>query len=184
MSLITIQLFTLGEGGGRPAAGSKRRRIISPETSEEESDPDSSADSGSEEDDPEEPVLRAAPSSKRSKSKQIWDKVQLNSLKKNYPFLRNLDDSVVACLSFKEIAAMAGRTEKNAKILTEKLAANFETVSEFAVAVEAGEDHCTGKSHPARFLRGYVGNSQEQWLQGRLVQGRAGLAPISNYETV
>ena len=101
----------------------------------------------------------------------------VEQLEKNYPFLRNLDDSVVACLSFKEIVATAGRTEKNAKISSEKMVANFETVSEFAVAV--GEDNCTGKGHPARFLRGYVGNSQEQWLQGRLVQGRAGLPPIS-----
>ena len=60
--------------------GSKRRRIISPETSGDECDPDSS--SGSDEDDLEEPVLRAATPRKKSKSKQIWDTVQLNSLKK------------------------------------------------------------------------------------------------------
>ncbi len=95
------------------------------------------------------------------------------SLRKNYRFLTTLDDSVVACLTFKDIVAMAVHYEKSSKVLLEQLAANFETVNKFPTRVEAGEDHCTSKGHPTRFLRGYVGNSQELWLQGRLVQGRA-----------
>ncbi len=133
--------------------------------------------------------MTAPPSPKRSLhnrklSKGLWDKQQLVSLRKNYRFLSNLDDSVVACLSFRYIAAMAGRNEKNAKILSEKLAANYEEVSEFPVAVEAGEDNCVGQGHSARFLRGYVGNSQELWLQGRRAQGRSGLPAFANYESV
>jgi hypothetical protein len=68
--------------------------------------------------------------------------------------------------------------------LTEKLAANFEKVKNFAVEVQAGQDYCTGQAHKARFLRGYVGNSQELWLQARKAIGLTGLDPISNYETV
>jgi len=105
-------------------------------------------------------------------------------LRKNYRFLEHLDDSVVAALSFRDIASMAGKNEKNSKILSERLASNYDSVSSFTVAVEAGEDDCTGRAHPARFLRGYVGNSQEEWLQARQVQQRTGLPPIANYETV
>ncbi len=161
----------------------KRIRKAPAPDSETETSSDSDPDSSSEE----EEEIKAKPTKRPPKgnsSKQRWSAEQMASLRKNYRFLATLDDSVVACLTFKDIVAMAGRDEKSSKVLTERLAANFETVNEFPTWVEAGEDHCTGKGHPARFLRGYVGNSQELWLQGRLVQGRAGLPPISNYETV
>ena len=108
----------------------------------------------------------------------------MSSLKKNYPFLETLDDSIVATLTFRDIISLAGKREKGHRVLSERLAENFETVERFPTRVEAGEDDCTGRTHPARFLRGYVGNSQELWLQARRVQSRTGLPPIGNYETV
>ena len=95
-----------------------------------------------------------------------------------------MEDSILAHLSVKEMAALGGKKDKAGRHLSEKLAENFETVKKFPVGVEAGTDHCTGQAHEARFLRGYVGNSQELWLQGRKVWGMSGLDPISNYETV
>ena len=76
------------------------------------------------------------------------------------------------------------KKDKQNRVLTERLAENYEKVRKFAARVEAGEDHCTGKAHEARFLRGYVGNSQELWIQARKKLGITGLDPISNYETV
>ena len=98
--------------------------------------------------------------------------------------MENLDNSILENLTFKEMAALGGKKEKAGRILSEKLAENYETVKQFPVRVESGTDSCTGLAHAARFLRGYVGNSQELWLQGRKVWGMSGLDPISNYETV
>jgi hypothetical protein len=87
-------------------------------------------------------------------------------------------------LTFKEISSVAGKKEKNGRILTEKLAENYERVRNFGTDVPAGRDYCTGVAHESRFLRGYVGNSQDLWIQARRKIGLAGLDPISNYETV
>ncbi len=118
------------------------------------------------------------------KKSKLWNPEQIANLRKNFPCVEHLDDSILACLSFKEIANMGGKRDRNSKILTEKLAANYDRVRKFGVRVEAGEDHCTGIAHEARFLRGYVGNSQDLFVQARKVLGIAGLDPISNYETV
>ncbi len=118
------------------------------------------------------------------KKSKVWSAEQILNLKKNFPCIEHLDDSILACLTFKEIANMGGKRDRNSKILTEKLAANYERIRKFGVKVEAGEDHCTGIAHSARFLRGYVGNSQELFVQARKNLGIAGLDPISNYETV
>ena len=64
------------------------------------------------------------------------------------------------------------------------MAENYEKVKKFPVRVEAGNNLCTEKAHDCRFLRGYVGNSQDLWVQARKKIGMAGLDPISNYETV
>ena len=82
------------------------------------------------------------------------------------------------------MVAMGGKKDKNNKILTEKLAENYEKIRSFPTKIEAGEDHCTGQAHESRFLRGYVGNSQDLWVQARKKMGLTGLDPISNYETV
>jgi hypothetical protein len=68
------------------------------------------------------------------------------------------------------------------RLLSHVLSANFEQVQSFPTQVEKGEDHCFGKAHNARFLRGYAGDSQELWKQAREVWGSNGIDPIGNYE--
>lgn len=163
----------------------KRRRIIISDSSEGDSDPDSLDSS-----DPDDRADSPGPDAERQAykipkiGKRIWDNAQIENLKKNFRNLENLDSSILGCLSFKEIAAMGNKRDRAGKILTEKLAETFERVKTFPEKVEAGEDHCTGLAHKARFLRGYVGNSQNLWTQARVVLGLAGLDAISNYETV
>jgi hypothetical protein len=101
-----------------------------------------------------------------------------------YKCLDFVDDSILASLSFKDITDLNGKKARSSQFLSEKLAENFERVKTFHTRVESGEDQCMGRAHNARFLRGYVGNSQELWLQARRHLGLTGLDPISNYETV
>lgn len=82
------------------------------------------------------------------------------------------------------MAANEGRRDRNKKALTEKLARNYDSIRNFPVRVDAGEDQCTGTAHSSRFLRGYVGNSQDLWLQGRRHWDINGIDPVSHYETV
>ena len=165
----------------------KRRRIIESSSSEGEASSSSSSDSEPDPDD-----RTAAPELHRetsyripkTHSKAIWSPEQLKNLRKNFRNLENFDDSILASLTFKEMVAMGGKKDKNNKILTEKLAENYEKIRSFPTKIEAGEDHCTGLAHESRFLRGYVGNSQDLWVQARKKMGLTGLDPISNYETV
>ena len=106
------------------------------------------------------------------------------NLRKNFKNIEHLDDNVLAFLSFRDISSNEGKKDKQNKFLTEKLAENYEKVKKFPTKVEAGEDSCTDRAHDARFLRGYVGNSQELWVQARQKLGLTGLDPIANYETV
>lgn len=152
-----------------------------------DSDPDTLSGSDQDSDhraDTPEPEDRSANYKIPKTGKRIWTDEQIENLKKNFRNLENLDKSILGCLTFKEMAAMGGKRDKGNRILTEKLAENFERVRTFPVRVEAGEDHCTGVAHKARFLRGYVGNSQNLWVQARTVMGLTGLDSISNYETV
>jgi hypothetical protein len=64
------------------------------------------------------------------------------------------------------------------------MAANYENLLNFPETIPAGIDDCTGLVHMARFLRGYVGDGQDLWLQGRKILGAEGIAPICNYEVV
>ena len=105
----------------------------------------------------------------------------LGKISKN---LENFYDSVLAFLSFRDIASREGKKDKQNRMLTEKMAENYEKVKKFPVRVQAGNNLCTEKAHDCRFLRGYVGNSQDLWVQARKKIGMAGLDPISNYETV
>ena len=168
-------------------AAPKRRRIIVSSSSEGETSSSSSSDS---EPDPDDrtaaPEMHKESSYKIPKkhSKAIWSPEQLKNLRKNFRNLENFDDSILASLTFKEMVAMGGKKDKNNKILTEKLAENYEKIRSFPTKIEAGEDHCTGQAHESRFLRGYVGNSQDLWVQARKKVGLTGIDPISNYETV
>jgi hypothetical protein len=120
----------------------------------------------------------------RHKKNKVWTLEQLENFKKNWPMLKNFDDTVLREASLSELSNMAWQKQSNSKILSRVLAANYETVRNFPVKIEAGEDDCTGRVHKARFLRGYVGDSQELWIQAREHIGLDGLDPISNYETV
>ena len=175
-------------------AGAKRRRPNVISDSESDSSDSSSSSSSSDSDSDNGEV--AAESTKGRKvggegykipkktGKPVWSAEQIKNLKNNFRGLANLDDSILAHLTFKEMAALGNKKDKAGRVLSEKLAENYETVKRFPVRVESGSDHCTGQAHAARFLRGYVGNSQELWLQARKVWGMAGVDPIANYETV
>ena len=69
-------------------------------------------------------------------------------------------------------------------MFSKRMSANYERLTKLPEKVEAGEDQCTGVAHSARFLRGYVGDSQSLWSQARAKLGLEGLEPISHYETV
>ena len=53
--------------------------------------------------------------------------------------------------------------------------ANFERISKFLINIEAREDNCNRTVHEVRFLRGYVGDSQNLWQQARAKLGLEGL---------
>ena len=161
------------------SSGSKRKRITKPAVSSSESssesddDPDGEelADSGT-----------ATASSYRipKKGRRLWDAKQIENLRKNFKNIEHIDDSVLAFLSFRDISINEGKKDKQNRVVTEKLAENYERIHMFPVKVEAGDDLCTERAHDARFLRGYVGNSQELWVQAHQKLGIAGLDPISS----
>ena len=171
-------LFLGNATGGSRAP--KRKCII-------ESESDSSSESDEDPDNKEEveDSTNSTPSyCIPKKGRRIWDSKQMENLRKNFKNLENLDDSVLAFLSFCDIASREGKKDKQNRVLTEKMAENYENVKKFPVRVEAGDDWCTEKAHDSWFLRGYVGNSQDLWVHARKKIGMAGLDPISNYETV
>ena len=172
----------LGDSAGS-SSQTKRKRILK----EAESDSDSSSDSDDEPDDEDIPI--STPDNTSSyripkKSKRVWDTKQMENLRKTFKNIEHLNDNVLAFLSFRDISSNEGKKDKQNRVLAEKLAENFDRIRKFAVKVEAGEDLCTERAHDARFLRGYVGNSQDLWVQARRKLGIAGLDPISSYETV
>jgi hypothetical protein len=120
----------------------------------------------------------------RFKKNKVWTSEQLENFRKNWPMLKHFDDTVLREATLSELSNMARQKQSSSKVLSRVLAANYETVRNFPVKVEAGEDDCTGRVHKARFLRGYVGDSQDLWTQAREHIGLDGLDPISNYETV
>ena len=174
-------LFLGNPGGG--SSSNKRKRILKPASSSSESS--SESDDEPDNDDFAD-VNRAETSSYRipKKGRRIWDSKQMENLRKNFKNIENIDDSVLAFISFREISSNEGKKDKQSRVLTEKLAENYDRIRKFPSRVEAGEDSCTDKAHDARFLRGYVGNSQELWIQARRKLGVTGLDPISSYETV
>ena len=52
----------------------------------------------------------------------------MENLRKNFKNLENLDDSVLAFLSFRNIASREGKKDKQNRVLTEKMAENYENV--------------------------------------------------------
>ena len=125
MSSHFTSLF-LGIATGGPRA-SKRKRIaqIIESDSDSTSDSDSDPDKEEEADDPatETPSYRIP-----KKGRRLWDSKQIENLRKNFKNIENLDDSVLAFLSFRDIASREGKKDKQNRVLTEKLSENYEKV--------------------------------------------------------
>jgi hypothetical protein len=113
-----------------------------------------------------------------------WTPEEIENFKKNWPHLKNFSDSVLRHATLSELTGMGRQKFSGSRLLSQTLSANFEQIQNFPDKVESGSDYCTGKAHPARFLRGYVGDSQDLWLQAREVWGVDGIEPVSNYEVV
>jgi hypothetical protein len=86
--------------------------------------------------------------------------------------------------SLRDITAIRNQKMSNSKFLSQTMGANYENLLNFPENIPAGIDDCTGLVHMARFLRGYVGDGQDLWVQGRKILGADGIAPVCNYEVV
>jgi hypothetical protein len=113
---------------------------------------------------------------------KLWNGKQLENFRKNWPHLRNFEDSVLENASLSELTAMGKQKVSSSRLLSHTLSENFERLQNFPEKIEGGEDDCLGQVHTARFLRGYVRDSQELWLQARKVWGANGIEPVANYE--
>ncbi len=101
------------------------------------------------------------------------------------PLLKNLDTSVLKGASLRDITAFGNNKKMtNSKFLSQTMTSNFEHLQNFPENIPAGSDDCTGHVHMARFLRGYVGDGQDLWVQARKFWGPEGIPPICNYEVV
>jgi hypothetical protein len=118
---------------------------------------------------------------KISKGK-IWNEKQLDNFRKNWPHLKNFENSVLENATLSELTAMGKQKVSSSRLLSQTLSANLEHLQNFPEKIEGGVDDCLGKAHSARFLRGYVGDSQELWQQARQVWGADGIEPVANYE--
>jgi hypothetical protein len=170
---------------GRIPAGRKRIRICSdPESSSSSSSEDSSEDES--EEDPK-PVKKGKTEGNCARPYKIpklakhWSPSEIDSFRSLFPALRFLPDSVIEKLTFKEMSSMAAKDGKT-KAFTQTLAANFDSLKHHPVEIRGGSDSCVGTVHAARFLRGYVGNPIEIWLQARKHLGINGLDPVTNYD--
>jgi hypothetical protein len=113
---------------------------------------------------------------------KIWNAEQLDNFRKNWPHLKNFTDSVLENATLSELTAMGKQKVSGSRLLSQVLSANFEQLQNFPTQVEKGLDDCTGLAHNSRFLRGYVGDSQELWKQARAEWGPEGIDPVANYE--
>jgi hypothetical protein len=98
--------------------------------------------------------------------------------------LKNFSDSVLKKASLRDLTQIGKQKLSNNKFLSQTLSANFEAVKNFPEQIPAGSDDCTGTVHEARFLRGFVNDHQELWLQARQSWEVDGISPISNYEVM
>jgi hypothetical protein len=113
-----------------------------------------------------------------------WTPAQIQNFKLNWPHLKNFDDSVLKHATLSELTSMGRHKVSGSKVLSQTLSRNFENVRNFPEKISEGLDNCLGKAHSSRFLRGYAGDAQELWLQGREVWGADGIEPMANYEVV
>ena len=166
----------------------KRARIQVLDSDSESSSSESSHGASSEEDD--ESV--AADSGKDHGKYKIpkmakagpWSKTQIEGFKQTWPHLVYMDEALLATATLKELASLGRSRVSQSKVVTARLSRNYDAISKRPVTVETGTDDCTGQVHSSRFLRGFVGDPQELWIQARAVVGSEGLVPITNYELV
>jgi hypothetical protein len=150
----------------------KRIRILSSDSEDNEEDTSSSPSSENEAEEKEELSLRGASRAggykipKRNPALE-WTPAQIQNFKLNWPHLRNFDDSVLKHATLSELTSMGKQKVSGSKILSKKLSRNFENVQSFPEKIPEGFDNCLGKAHQSRFLRGYAGDAQDLWLQGR-----------------
>jgi len=172
---------------GAPAR-TKRARIRCLDSDSESSSSESSNSDSSEEDD----GNAAADTGKDHGKYKIpkmpkvgpWSKKQIDGFKQTWPHLAYMDEALLATATLKELASLGRSRVSQSKMVTARLSQNYDAVSSSPVSVEAGTDDCTGQVHSSRFLRGFVGDPQELWIQARAVIGSGGLVPITNYELV
>lgn len=164
-----------------------RPRVLSSSDDSSSSDGDSESATSEEDDDVTPSALgKTAEKFKIPKIAKVgpWSNIELENFKKNWPHLRNFEDSVLKHASLKEIAGIGKSKMSQSKVTSSRMAQNYEQIVNFPVTVESGSDDCVGQVHSSRFLRGYVGDSQELWIQARKNIGVDGLDPITNYELV
>jgi hypothetical protein len=113
---------------------------------------------------------------------KVWSESQLENFKKNWPHSKNFDNSVLENATLSELTAMGKQKVSNSRLFSHALSVNLEHLQNFPEKIEEGVDDCLGKAHSARFLRGYVGDSQELWQQARLAWGADGIDPVASYE--
>jgi hypothetical protein len=118
------------------------------------------------------------------KKNGVWDDKDLENIKKNWPHLRNFDDSVLKNVSLKDLSNIGKNKGSLSKVLGNTMTENFENMKNFPAQIEAGTDDCLKNVHKARFLRGFVGDGQDLWLQAREHWGSEGMDPIKNYNMV
>ena len=96
------------------------------------------------------------------KNVRKWTADQIKNLRANFKGLEDLDDSILQGASLSELAVMSRQKLSGHKVFSKSLAATYERLVTTPVKIEAGDDHCTGAAHNSRFLRGYVGDSQNK----------------------
>jgi len=112
---------------------------------------------------------------------RAWNAEELAGFRRMWPNLAFSPDSFLINATRNELANMGRSRTKESRVLTTRHVQNYEIASR-PVRVEGGVDECAGQVHPSRFLRGYVGDPQDLWLQARASIDLSGLAPITNYE--
>jgi hypothetical protein len=76
---------------------------------------------------------------KRNQS-EPWTLEQVENFKKNWPYLRNFDYSVLKFAMLKELTGMAKQKVSGQKLLSQAMVATFDQLQSFPAQVEAGPE--------------------------------------------
>ncbi len=97
------------------------------------------------------------------------DRIRLESLEK---FILQPEQKYPAAMDILSLLGRSQTPEAAFELLVDlKWWSSHENLLNFPETIPAGIDDCTGLVHMARFLRGYVGDGQDLWLQGRKILG-------------